>query len=116
MTGTHHLMRRASLAACVLALTLAAGCGSASPQKKSTKAVTGPTIFVTSGCGGCHTLAAVAGATGRAGPNLDTSRPTYARVVDTVTNGSGAMPSFSGSLTPAQIRTLARYVSSASRR
>ena len=51
-------------------------------------------MFASAGCGGCHTLAA-AGATGNVGPSLDVSKPTEALVIDRVTNGKGAMPSFS---------------------
>jgi cytochrome c553 len=77
-------------------------------------ASSGRALFVGSGCGGCHTLAA-AGTTGTAGPSLDEARPTYARVLERVTDGAGAMPGFADSLTPAQIRAIARYVSGATR-
>jgi cytochrome c553 len=62
-------------------------------------------------CGGCHTLAD-AGTSGTVGPNLDEAMPDAALVVDRVTNGQGAMPSFSGSLTEQQIADVAAYVSS----
>jgi mono/diheme cytochrome c family protein len=71
----------------------------------------GKGIF-TSSCAGCHTLAD-AGTTGTVGPNLDQAMPPKALVVDRVTNGKGAMPSFKGSLDPAQIEAVAEYVSSA---
>ena len=61
----------------------------------------GKGIF-TSSCGGCHVLAD-AGTEGTVGPNLDQSMPPKALVVDRVTNGQGAMPSFKDSLDPAQI-------------
>ena len=54
------------------------------------------------GCGSCHTLAD-AGSTGTIGPNLDDAKPTKELAVDRVTNGAGAMPSFKGQLTDAQI-------------
>jgi mono/diheme cytochrome c family protein len=65
----------------------------------------------TSSCGGCHVLAD-AGTEGTTGPNLDQSQPPKALVVDRVTNGQGAMPSFEDSLDPAQIDAVAEYVSS----
>lgn len=69
----------------------------------------GRALFLSSGCGGCHTLAA-AGATGTAGPNLDRARPSFELVVRQVTRGGGGMPAFATSLTEAQIRMIARYV------
>ena len=70
----------------------------------------GKSIFAAS-CGSCHTLAD-AGTTGTVGPNLDDSQPPKALVVDRVTNGQGAMPSFADSLDQAQIDAVAEYVSS----
>jgi cytochrome c6 len=60
-------------------------------------------------CGSCHTLAD-AGTTGTVGPNLDQSKPSKELAVDRVTNGMGAMPSFSDSLSPEQIQAVAEYV------
>jgi mono/diheme cytochrome c family protein len=70
----------------------------------------GKSIFAAS-CGSCHTLAD-AGTTGTVGPNLDDSKPPKELVVDRVTNGQGAMPSFRDSLDAAQIQAVADYVSS----
>ena len=75
------------------------------------KPTDGKTIFAQT-CGSCHTLAD-AGTTGTVGPNLDASKPAHALVVDRVTNGQGAMPSFKGSLDEAQIQAVAEYVSGA---
>jgi len=75
--------------------------------------VAGKEVFLgSSGCGSCHTLAD-AGTSGSIGPNLDESQPPAELVVDRVTNGSGAMPSFSDSLSEQQIQDVAAYVSSA---
>lgn len=87
---------------------------SGTTEAGGTESETGRAIFLASGCGGCHALAA-AGTTGTAGPDLDRTRPSYARVVEQVTNGGTGMPSFSASLTSAQIRALARYVSGAAK-
>jgi mono/diheme cytochrome c family protein len=74
--------------------------------------VAGKAVFTGSaGCTGCHTLAD-AGAKGTVGPNLDQMKPPYALVVDRVTNGRGAMPSFKGTLSETQIQNVAAYVSS----
>jgi len=71
----------------------------------------GKEVFVSAGCGSCHVLAD-AGSTGAVGPNLDDSSPSFDKVVERVTNGQGAMPSFRDSLTEQQIADVAAYVSS----
>jgi cytochrome c6 len=91
-----------------VAVYVAAVAGSGAPVEKPTD---GKSIF-TSTCASCHTLAD-AGTTGTVGPNLDQSSPAKELVVDRVTNGKGAMPSFKGSLDPAQIEAVAEYVSTA---
>lgn len=70
----------------------------------------GKSIFTTT-CGACHTLAD-AGTSGDVGPNLDSSKPAKALVLDRVTNGKAGMPSFKGTLDEAQIQAVAEYVSS----
>jgi cbb3-type cytochrome c oxidase subunit III len=75
-----------------------------------TAAPNGKQIFA-SNCASCHTLKA-AGATGTVGPNLDAAKPTESRVETQVTNGGGVMPAFKGTLTPAQIKAVAKFVSS----
>jgi cytochrome c6 len=69
----------------------------------------GGAVFSDAGCGGCHTLEA-AGTAGTVGPNLDESQPEFSLVVDRVTNGAGAMPSFRDRLDDEQIRDVASYV------
>jgi mono/diheme cytochrome c family protein len=71
----------------------------------------GKSIFTTT-CGSCHTLAD-AGTSGAVGPNLDDTRPPEGLVVDRVTNGRGAMPSFKDSLDEQQIQAVAEYVAGA---
>ncbi len=72
-------------------------------------AANGAKIYASAGCGGCHTLQA-AGSSGSVGPNLDDAKPDFALVVDRVTNGQGAMPSFSDSLSEQEIADVAQYV------
>lgn len=67
-------------------------------------------VVFTGSCGGCHTLAD-AGTSGTIGPNLDDRPPSADLVSERVTNGQGAMPSFSESLTAAQIADVSAYVS-----
>jgi mono/diheme cytochrome c family protein len=74
-------------------------------------AAAGAEVFASAGCASCHTLAD-AGASGTVGPNLDEAQPDEALVVERVTNGMGAMPSFAGQLSEQQIADVAAYVSS----
>ena len=74
------------------------------------EATSGEEIFAAAGCGSCHALAA-AGTDGTIGPNLDQAGPDHALVVDRVTNGKGAMPSFKDRLSDEQIQAVADYVS-----
>ena len=69
----------------------------------------GEAIFAQAGCGGCHTLEA-AGTNGKVGPNLDDAKPDKELVVERVTNGQGAMPSFKDKYSPEQIDAVADYV------
>jgi mono/diheme cytochrome c family protein len=69
----------------------------------------GKAVFASAGCGGCHTLKAAA-ANGQVGPNLDDRRPSFEDVKTQVEQGGGSMPSFSGSLSAAEIRDVAAFV------
>ncbi|MCL4182479.1 MAG: c-type cytochrome [Burkholderiaceae bacterium] len=63
-------------------------------------------------CALCHTLQA-AGATGTVGPSLDEIRPDRQRVITTVREGIGVMPSFEGKLSDEQIDAVAEFVAKA---
>jgi cytochrome c553 len=74
--------------------------------------VAGKAVFTgPSACGTCHTLAD-AGTSGTVGPNLDDAQPSFDLAFDRVTNGQGAMPSFSATLSEQQRADVAAYVSS----
>ena len=77
-------------------------------------AVDGKAIFAEAGCGGCHTLEA-ADASGTVGPNLDDAKPSKELVIDRVTNGKGAMPSFKDSYSTEQIAAVADFVVSSTK-
>ncbi|CAN5134134.1 hypothetical protein BH20ACT13_BH20ACT13_01730 [soil metagenome] len=94
-----------------IAAYVGAVAGTGAPTEMPTD---GKSIF-TASCGSCHTLAD-AGTAGAIGPNLDGSKPAKGLVVDRVTNGQGAMPSFKDSLDAQQIEAVAEYVSSAAGR
>src|SRR5262245_26248630 len=109
--------------AAVVIVVLAAGCGDGSsddvasaPPPSGGQVAEGKAIF-RQHCAGCHTLAD-AGATGVVGPNLDRSKPPKALVVERVTYGKGAMPSFRGVtgghfFSNEEVEAVADYVSSA---
>jgi cytochrome c6 len=78
-------------------------------QYKNGDPVAGKTIFKTGPCAGCHTLAD-AGTHGTVGPNLDDAKPPLSLVVERVTKGAGAMPSFKGQFSDKQIADVAAYV------
>ena len=91
--------------------TVPAATTSEAPPTTSLKgdAAAGKGIYASGGCGGCHTLEA-AGTSGTIGPNLDDTKSDFALVVDRVTNGRGAMPSFKDGLSEQQIADVAQYV------
>jgi mono/diheme cytochrome c family protein len=102
--------RRVAIPLAIAALA-AAGCGGSSGggSGDSGGSSQGAQLFADAGCKTCHTLKA-AGANGTVGPNLDQLQPSAALVTKQVKNGGGGMPSFKGTLSPAQIRAVADYV------
>jgi len=87
----------------------AGGGGGETTGGGETSGADGEAIFAEAGCGGCHTLEA-AGTNGKVGPNLDDAKPEKELVIDRVTNGQGAMPSFKDTYSPEQIDAVADYV------
>lgn len=81
----------------------------APPAPPAGDAAAGKSVFASAGCGGCHTLAD-AGSSGQVGPNLNDAKPSHELVVERVTNGKGAMPSFKDQLSEKQIQDVAAYV------
>jgi cbb3-type cytochrome c oxidase subunit III len=82
----------------------------APPAGGATAAPDGKSIFAAN-CATCHTLKS-AGATGTVGPNLDQLKPPTAIVAHQVRNGGATMPAFKGTLSPAEIKAVAKYVAS----
>ncbi len=75
----------------------------------------GKEIFLNAGnCGACHTLKD-ANTAGNIGPNLNEIKPDIGRVVNSVTNGIGVMPSFLQILSEDEINAVAYYVSESSK-
>jgi len=83
--------------------------GSAAAPITPAQLAIGKKVYVSSGCGKCHTMKA-ANSKGTIGPNLDQKKPSLARVVSQVTSGGGFMPSFGGKLSKAKITAVAAYV------
>ncbi len=72
--------------------------------------ILGKTIFLQKGnCAACHALSD-AGSNGDIGPNLNEIKPSFERVVMTVTNGIGVMPAYESVLTSQEIEAVAIYV------
>lgn len=99
----------AAYVASVAALPVRTEPGATGGAAQAGGAVDGKAIFAEAGCGGCHTLDA-AGASGTVGPNLDDAKPSKELVIERVTNGKGAMPSFKDSYSPEQIAAVADFV------
>jgi mono/diheme cytochrome c family protein len=95
-----------SLSAPAVSTTAAAG----TTTSGSTTSASGKAVF-SQNCATCHTLAA-ANASGNVGPNLDTVKPSKARVQQQVENGGGGMPAFAGRLSAQQIQAVSAYVAS----
>lgn len=80
-------------------------------EEPAEAAVDGKQVFTTAGCAACHTLAD-AGASGQVGPSFDEVSIDAEAAAETITNGRGAMPPFSGQLSDEEIQAVAEYVSS----
>ena len=80
----------------------------AAPARDATVRTAGLALFNANSCGTCHAFAD-AGATGTVGPSLDRGL-VIRTVVNAVTDGRGAMPSFRGSMSPEEIAGLAAYI------
>jgi mono/diheme cytochrome c family protein len=125
-------MRRASGAAVVVALALAAPGGTKalggsdaavaaaqdsqaraarpSPERDRSNLERGHDLFNDYGCGICHILRDAA-AYGDVAPALDGNRDlTESLIIDRVTNGQANMPAFGTQLSPDDIAAIAAYV------
>jgi mono/diheme cytochrome c family protein len=107
---------RLRAAALLLPLALlAAACGSSAKQPSAAQLARGKTVFLSAGCGQCHSLAA-ANAKGVAGGPLDGLKFKEAFVEQRVRFGGGGMPQFHHRLSDADIKAVSGFVSDASSR
>ena len=83
------------------------------PSRDPAVRTAGLALFNGYSCGTCH-IFADAGANGAVGPSLDRNLVVRA-IVDVVTDGQGAMPSFGGQMSDSEILTLANYLNQYSR-
>lgn len=88
---------------------------SAEPALSAATREEGRRLFASFSCNACHALAD-AGAGGAVGPSLDNPTLTRDYVIDVVTSGRGAMPSYAGQMSEAEIATLADYIVGSARR
>jgi mono/diheme cytochrome c family protein len=105
-----------SLAVLAVMAVAAAGCGGSSSSGGSNRGneTAGKRVFLSAGCGSCHTLKA-AGTSGVIGGPLDASL-TFDRVVARVRGGGGGMPSYAKKLSASQIESVAVFVVAATKR
>jgi len=96
---------RAAFVLAVFALSSCGGDGGASNGDP----VAGKRLFSSSGCGGCHTLAA-AGSNGKTGPSLDDVKPSPGAVMRQLKSGGGVMPSYAGKLSEGEMADVAAFV------
>jgi mono/diheme cytochrome c family protein len=70
----------------------------------------GRTVFVSTGCGACHTVAS-AHARGQIGPDFDTSEQlNRAQILTEIDAGANGMPSYQHTLTPREKRAIIEFI------
>ncbi len=75
----------------------------------SSNVAAGKQVFVTTGCGACHTMKA-AGTTGTIASSLDKSKSSLATIKTIVASGKSSMQAYSTLLSPTQIEDVAEFV------
>lgn len=106
-----------SLGRCGLGLVLAVALigvmdAAAADAPSQARIDAGKAVFMkqaTPTCATCHALKD-AGASGNIGPDLDDLRPDKAQIRAVLRDGSGAMPSFEGTLSQEQLGAVTDYV------
>jgi len=107
---------RVRAAALLLPLALlATACGSSDKQPSAAELAKGKQVFLSAGCGQCHSLAA-AGTKGVAGGPLDGLKFNEAFVEQRVRFGGDGMPQFQHRLSDTDIKAVSGFVSKASSR
>jgi len=81
-----------------------------SPYASTASTAPDPKALFKSNCGSCHTLTK-AGTSGAVGPKLDNIGLDTQSVEAVMKAGPGAMPSFTSTLSPAEMKAIATFVS-----
>ena len=96
-------------AAALLGAAALSGCGD-HPTNARELLAQGRRVFVSAGCGACHTVGA-AHTHGRIGPDFDTSEQlTRPQILLQINAGGGSMPSFRDTLTDQQKNAVTEFV------
>jgi mono/diheme cytochrome c family protein len=97
------------LRAALLGAAALTGCSS-HPISRQELLGHGRRVFISAGCGACHTVSA-AHTHGRIGPDFDTSELlTRSQILLQINAGGGSMPSFQDSLTAQQKNAVTEFV------
>ena len=105
------LCRAAAIAAVLAAAVAGTALASASKPAIVGNVKVGKQIFKLQQCGSCHMLAASGDMdSSGVGPDLDTIKATYARMVTQITKGGHGMTPYKGILTTVQIQDVAAFV------
>jgi mono/diheme cytochrome c family protein len=106
---TSPMTTRAARALALAGVVTFAGCGGTKAHHGNLLSE-GRTVFISAGCGGCHTVASV-NAHGRIGPDFDTSEQlTRAQIHTEVRFGEDGMPSFYGRISREQETAVIEFV------
>ena len=113
MTSLSKTPRRTAAVAVVVAALVGVGAAGAAAPKVVGNPANGKKVFISTGCGVCHTLKATK-AVGVLSKNLDKTKPAYAKIVSSVTNGMkgkiGIMTAYKNVLSKTQIQDVAAFV------
>ncbi len=101
-----------ALPAAFLAAAVVAGAAAATTTPpKLGNAKNGRKLFIQHSCGSCHMLAAAnAMSPSGIGPDLDTTKKSYALIVANVTKGGKGMTGYGKTLTTSEIADIATFV------
>jgi sulfite dehydrogenase len=108
-------MKAFALLALLAVAVSACGGSSSSGGSKRGDAVAGKRVFLSAGCGRCHSLKA-AGTRGLLGGPLDGASLQHDFVLARVRAGGGGMPSYANKLSESQIENLVAFVVAATKR
>ena len=102
---------RLLLAVALAAFMLAGAATATTPPPKFGNAKNGKKLFIAHDCGACHLMAAANQLSPSGiGPDLDTTKKSYAAIVANITKGGKGMTGYRKTLTTAQILDLSTFV------